>query len=330
MRAFVTGGSGFIGGALVDALRDRGDDVVALARSDAAAAALAARGARPVRAELLDELALADAMRDAHVLFHVAGVNTMCPDDPVPLYEVNVRGAETAVRAAARAGLGRVVHTSSAATLGEAKGTLGREDSPHRGWHLSDYERSKHLGEGAALAAGRAAGIDVVCVNPTSTQGPGRAGGTARFLLAYLNGKLPVFVDTRLSIVDIADCVAGHLLAAERGAPGERYVLAGATLSSEEMAAVLNAIGGPRPRPRLIPGRVALAAATVAERGIRIAGRKPPVCKAMVATLLHGHAYDGSRAQRELGLEYTPARETLRRLYEWAAAEGLVAANGGQ
>lgn len=324
MRAFVTGGSGFIGGALVERLRARGDEVVALARSDAAATKLADRGARTVRADLLDERALVEAMEGTEVLFHVAGVNAMCPDDPVPLYEVNVRGAETAVRAAARAGLRRVVHTSSAAVLGEAEGTVGREDTPHRGTFLSDYERSKHLGEAAALAAGRAAGIEVVSVNPTSTQGPGRAGGTARFLIAYLDGRLPVFVDTRLSIVDIADCVAGHLLAAERGTPGERYVLAGATLTSEEMLAVLTELTGPRRRPILVPRPVALAAGVAAERAFRIVGRRPPICAAMIRTLLHGHAYDGSKAERELGLRYTPALETLRKTLEWARAAGLV------
>ncbi len=322
---FVTGGSGLLGGALVAGLRARGEEVVALARSDGSAAALEARGARPVRAELLDEVGLARAMAGCDRVFHVAGVNTLCPEDPLPLYEVNVRGAEIAVRAAARAGIGRVVHTSSAAVLGEAHGTVGREDSPHRGSFLSEYERTKALGETAALAAGRAAGVEVVCVNPTSVQGPGRTGGTGRFLLAYLAGRLPAFVATRLSLVDIDDCVQGHLLAAERGAPGERYVLAGATLSSAEAIALLDDVAGPAPRrPRLVPGPAALGAAAAIELGCRLARRPPPVCRTMVRTLLHGHAYDGSKATRELGLEYTPVRETFRRTVEWARREGLV------
>jgi len=324
-RVFVTGGSGLLGGALVAALSQRGDDVIALARSDAAASALAAGGARAVRAELLDEVGLARAMAGCEQVFHVAGVNTLCPGDPLPLYEVNVRGAELAVRAAGRAGIRRIVHTSSAAVLGEAHGTVGREDSPHRGTFLSDYERSKSLGESAALDAGRATGVEVVCVNPTSVQGPGRTGGTGRFLLAYFRGRLPVFVATRLSLVDIEDCVRGHLLAAQHGRPGERYVLAGATLTSAEAIALLDDVAGAVPRhPRLIPGRAALGAAAAVEAGFRLAGRPPPVCRTMVRTLLHGHAYDGTKATRELGLHYTPVKETFKRTVEWARSEGLV------
>jgi dihydroflavonol-4-reductase len=296
--------------------------VVALARSDAAAAKLS--GVEVARGDVLDEEALAAALRGCELLYHVAGVNTLCPDDPVALFHTNVRGAETAVRAAARAGIRRVVLTSSAASLGEPHGTVGNEDSPHRGSYLSDYERSKREGEDAALAAGRATGVEVVSVNPSSVQGPGRAGGTGRILIAYLNGRLRAFVDTTMSIVDIDDCSHGHALAADRGRPGERYVLNGATISSLDALDLVSELTGTRHKVRLLPPPVARAAAAVAELGFRAAGKHPPVCRAMVRTMLHGHRYDGSRATRELGLEYTPVRETLRRTIEWARAEGLV------
>jgi dihydroflavonol-4-reductase len=323
-RAFVTGGSGLIGGALVTRLVERGDDVVALARSDAAASALAARGAAVARGDVLDEDALAEAMRGCGLVYHVAGVNTLCPTDPAELFHVNVRGAEAVVRAAARTGAGRVVLTSSASSLGEAEGTVGREDSPHRGTFLSAYERSKHDGEVAALAAARRVGVEVVSVNPASVQGPGRARGTGRILLLYLNGRLKAFVDTYISLVDIADTVEGHLLAAERGQPGERYVLSGATLTSREALAAVSALTGITDTPRLLPAPVAMAAAAAVEAGSRLRGRTPPLCREMVRTLLHGHRYDGSRAERDLGLHYTPVHETFRRTIEWAIAEELV------
>ena len=323
-RAFVTGGSGLIGGALVTRLVERGDDVVALARSDGAASALAARGAAVARGDVLDEDALTEAMRGCGLVYHVAGVNTLCPTDPAELFHVNVRGAEAVVRAAARAGAGRVVLTSSASSLGEAEGTVGREDSPHRGTFLSAYERSKHDGEVAALAAARRVDVELVSVNPASVQGPGRARGTGRILLLYLNGKLKAFVDAHISLVDIADTVEGHLLAAERGQPGERYVLSGATLTSREVLDVVSALTGLTDTPRLLPARVAMAAAAAVEAGSRLRGRTPPLCREMVRTLLHGHRYDGSRAERDLGLHYTPVRETFRRTIEWAIAEGLV------
>ncbi len=325
-RVFVTGGSGLIGGALVDRLIADGDDVAALARSDAAAAALAARGAQVVRGDVLDEAVLADGMRGRDVLFHVAGVNTMCPLDPAPLYRVNRDGARAAVRAAAAAGVGRVVHTSSAATLGEAEGTVGDEHSAHRGYFLSDYERSKTEGEAAVLEVAARTGVDVVCVNPSSVQGPGRTGGTGRILLALLDGRLPFFIDTRINVTDIADTVDGHVRAAERGAPGRRYVLCGATFTTAEAFALLSRVSGREVRPRIVPGRVATAAGAVAEAAFRLARRHPPFCRAMARTLIHGHTYDGSRAERELGLRYTPVEETLRVTLQWARAQGLVRA----
>jgi len=323
-RVFLTGGSGLIGGALAGRLAERGDELVALARSDAAERALAARGARVVRGDLLDEDALADGMAGCELLYHVAGINTMCPDDPAALFHVNLRGAEMAVRAAARAGVRRVVLTSSAASLGEAHGTVGREDSPHRGTYLSVYERSKHEGEVAAFAAARRAGVELVSVNPSSVQGPGRAGGTGRIMIAYLNGRLRAFVDTQISIVDIADCVEGHLLGAERGVPGERYVLNGATVTSREALDIVAELSGVRHTVRFLPPPVAGVAGALVEGAFRLRGRQPPVCREMVRTLLHGHRYDGSRAARELGLRYTPVAETFRRTIEWAVGEGLV------
>jgi dihydroflavonol-4-reductase len=323
-RVFLTGGSGLIGGALAARLAERGDEVVAMARSDSAERTLAAGGARVVRGDVLDEEAMAAGMAGCAVAYHVAGINTMCPTDPTELFHVNVRGAEAAVRAAARAGVPRVVLTSSAASLGEASGTVGSEGSPHRGSYLSIYERSKHEGERAAFEAADRAGVELVAVNPSSVQGPGRAGGTGRILIAYLNGRLPAFLDTQISLVDIADCVEGHLLGAERGVPGERYVLSGATLSSREALDMVAEVSGVRRNVRILPPRMAAAAAALVEAAFRVRGRQPPVCREMVRTLAHGHRYDGSRAQRELGLRYTPVVETFRRTIEWAARQGLV------
>ncbi|HET8758548.1 MAG TPA: NAD-dependent epimerase/dehydratase family protein [Solirubrobacteraceae bacterium] len=322
MKAFLTGGSGFLGGALLKALQERGDEVVALARSDSAAAAL--EGARVVRGDTLDEAAMTEGMRGCDIVFHVAGMNTMCPTDPLEMIHVNVRGAEAAVRAAARAGITRLVLTSSAASLGEPKGTVGNEDSPHRGWYLSVYERSKREGEVAALQAGEREGVEVVSVNPSSVQGPGRAGGTGRIMIAYLNGTLRAFVHTNISIVDVRDTVEGHLLAAAKGEPGRRYVLSGATLTSSEALEIVSSMTGVVEKPRFLPPAVAQAIAAAVESGFKVARKHPPVCRAMVRTMLHGHRYDGSRATRELGLTYTPVRDTFARTIEWALGQGLV------
>jgi dihydroflavonol-4-reductase len=228
------------------------------------------------------------------------------------------------VRAAARAGIRRLVHTSSANTIGEPEGSVGREDTPHRGWYLSVYERSKTEGEHAVLGAGRDVGVEVVCVNPSSVQGPGRVRGTGRIMLAFLDGRLKLFVDTHVSLVDIGDCAEGHVLAAERGAPGERYILNGMTLTVTEALQLAADVAGVNRHPRLVPRGLATAAGTAVERAFRLARRHPPVCREMVRTLIHGHRYDGSRAERELGIRYTEPRETVRRTVEWARRTGLL------
>lgn len=323
-RVFLTGASGFIGGAIAERLVERGDEVVGLARSDAAAATVSARGAEVARGHVLDEDALVAGMAGCEVAYHVAGINSHCPPDPDLLMRVNVQGAEAAVKAAARAGVERLVYTSSAAAIGEAAGTVGREDSPHRGSYLSVYDRSKHAGERAAFAAARRGGVEVVAVNPSSVQGPGRSAGTGKLVIDYLNGRLRAFVDTHISIVDIADCANGHLLAAERGRAGERYVLNGATISSGEALRMVSELSGVGEHVPMLAPALARALAAIGEGAFRAGRRTSPMCRARVRTILHGHRYDGSRATRELGLAYTPVRDTFRRTIAWAAAEGLV------
>jgi dihydroflavonol-4-reductase len=323
-RVFVTGGTGVIGTALITALLERGDEVVALARSDAAAALLADRGVEVRRGEIEDEAALTAAMDGCELAFNVAGFNKFCVTDVAPMMRANVDGAVAAVRAAKRAGVPRLIHTSSAATIGEAPGVVANEWTPHRDWWLSNYEETKTLGERAAMADAAELKQDVVYVLPSSVQGPGRAGGTGRFLLAFLDGRLKVFVDTWVSLVDIQDCVAGHLLAAERGEPGERYLLNGMSMRVTDLLELAAEVAGVTRAPQLLPRPLATLGGAATELAFRARGQHPPVCREMVRTLLHGHRYDGTRAERELGLVYTPARETLRRTVEWARAEGLL------
>lgn len=323
-RVFVTGASGFIGGALTERLIERGDEVIGLARSDAAAKKVAAHGAAVARGDLLDEESIAAGMAGCELAYHVAGLNSHCPPDPDMLLKVNVGGAEAAVRAAARAGIGRMVYTSSAASLGEPAGTVGTEDCAHRGSYLSVYDRSKHEGEQAVFAAAAETGVEVVAVNPSSVQGPPRASGNGGIIIAYLNGKLPVFVETHVSVVDIEDCVEGHLRAAEHGTDGRRYVLNGATVHALEALRIVSELSGVRDRVRMVPRPLARAAVAVAEAAYRMRGKTPSICRARVRTILHGHRYDGSRATRELGLEYTLVEDTFARTIDWAVSEGLV------
>ena len=325
MTAFVTGGSGFIGGAIIRRLLAEGREVRALARSDAAAEVVAATGARPVLGDLLARERLAEAIRGCDVVFHAAGISRLCPRSTSDLDATNVDGAEAVVHAAAEAGASRVVHTSSAATIGERAGAVGREDSAHRGSFLSPYERSKYLAERRVLEAGRAAGIDVICVNPSSVQGPGRTEGTARILIRLAGARTAALIATWISLVDIDDCAEGHIRAERLGLPGERYVLSGATISTRSAVALLREQTGRPTRVVWLPRwavRAAMPLTAVAPRTAR--SEDPPICPASIRTLLHGHRYDGSRATRDLGLVYRPIEETLARTLAWYEERGIL------
>jgi dihydroflavonol-4-reductase len=325
-QALVIGGSGFVGGAVLDALVSERRPVRALARSGPAADELRRRGAETVTGDVLDPESLVRAMDGCAVVYHAAGINAFCLADPRPMERVNVEGSANVIAAAASTGVRRVVYTSSAAALGEAPGTVGNETSQHRGWFLSQYERTKYLAELRVLREAGERKVDVVCVSPSSVQGPGRLHGTARLLLQYLNGRLKFLTDTRMSFLDVADCTAGHLLAETRGAAGDRYVLNGATFTTRELISLVSRSTGIEHRVRWIPGQAALAAATAVEAAGRTVRRKPPLCREMVRTLLNGHTYDGSKAERELGVRYTPVEETIRKTLLWYAEHGYLTA----
>jgi dihydroflavonol-4-reductase len=311
-----------VGRALVRHLIQGGHRVTGLARSAGSARALDRLGAAPVEGDVLDPVGLAAALEGHEWVFHVAGVNEMCSPDPDYMDLVNIQGTRNVLTACRSSGVGRLIHTSSAAAIGEAHGTVGSETSPHRGSYLSRYERSKHISERAVLE--EAGDLDVVVVNPSSVQGPGRATGTGRLFLDVLNGKLPFLVETTVSIVDIDDCSAGHLLAAENGRRGERYILSGASMTIGEALDLLRGAIGRPVEPRFAPGWLVSTGAGAIEAGSRVVRRPPPFCREMVRVLRAGHVYDGSRATDELGLSYTSIEATIARTIAWFKEEGLL------
>jgi dihydroflavonol-4-reductase len=327
--AFLTGGSGFVGGALLRRLVADGREVRTLARSRDAADVVEASGGHPIHGDLFDDDALMRGMRGCGTVFHVAGVNAMCIRDPDAMFRTNVHGSESVMTAAARAGVARVVYTSSAATIGEARGVVGAEDTPHRGTFLSAYERSKFVAEQRVFALGADLDIEVVAVNPSSVQGPGRTEGSARLLIGLVNSPSPVMVRTYLSVVDIDDCTQGHVAAEERGRPGERYVLNGASLTTSHALELVRAATG-RPRHVIhLPRAAASAAGAVAGWASRLTRRDMPFCTELARTLLHGHRYDGSRATRELGVTYRRIEDTVARTLRWYADRGMIRTSSG-
>jgi dihydroflavonol-4-reductase len=318
---FLTGGSGFLGGAVLRHLTGTGRHVLALARSDEAARVVAEAGAEPVRGDVREAGGWMDRFAGCETVFHVAGEVAMC--DPSQL-EVNVAGTALVIEAAARAGVRRVVHTSSAATIGEGRGQVGSEATTHSGDYLSPYARSKHRAELLAFSEGRRLGIEVVAVNPSSVQGPGRAHGSARLFIRFLRGRLRWAVRTRIPLVYLGDAVAAHALAERHGADGERYLATGWNPTVEEALALLATVGGVSHQVRFLPAWVMTVGASLVEALWRVSGRVPPVCRAMAREVRHGHAFDGSRAERDLDLRYTPPEAWLAETVQWYREQGLV------
>ena len=322
MKVAVTGGSGVVGAAVVRHLVAEGHDVWALARSVEASEKLDGLGASVVHGDLLDDAAVRRLVVGSRRVFHIAGVNEMCTRHPGRMWAVNVEATLGVLEAAARAGVERLVHTSSAVTIGEEQGSVGDESSKHRGYFISEYERSKTVAERLVLDSIHQ--IEVVSVNPSSVQGPGRSTGTAALLLAAARGRLPFLVDTTFSLIDIDDCARGHLLAADRGSPGERYILSGTTLSVRAAVQIINRVSGTRRSPWFVRPSVLTAAAPLVDAALRALDRQSPVCAESARVLLHGHSYDGSRAEHELGLEYTAVDDTLQRTFRWFRREGHI------
>ena len=320
---FVTGGSGFVGGAVVDHLVAAGAEVRALARSGASTDLVVAKGATAVAGDVGNRGALVAGMSGCDVVFHVAGVNTMCPSDPGAMYRTNVNGVRVVVGAAAEAGVRRIVLTSSAAAIGESEGVVANEATPHSGVFLSHYARSKYFGELAFFEEASRLGIEAVAVNPSSVQGPGRSSGSALIFRLALTMKRPVAVDTTLSIVDIDDCAGAHLVAAQRGTDGSRYLISGPSISVREAVVLLSEIVERPIEPIVVPRVLAGLAFPLVGVAALVRGDRP-ICVEMLRTLLHGHRFDVSRSILELGMSYTPMSETFDRTVRWLVREGLA------
>jgi dihydroflavonol-4-reductase len=321
---FVTGGSGLLGGHLITQLVNDRYSVRALARSERSAKAVQDRGAQVVHGDLFDTDALREGMWGADIVFHVAGVNETCSRDPRFMDRVNIDGTAAVIEAASASGVRRVVYTSSAAAIGEQGGMIGTEHTVHSGDHVSNYARSKHLAETKAFDTADRLGVDLVAVNPSSVQGPGRATGSAELLLRSLNAKRPLLVDTTLSIVDIEDCTAGHIGAANHGRAGERYILSGATLCVADAVDLLSTAVGRTINPRWLSEELVRSLGMAGARVAAIVRPSLGICPELITTLLHGHRFDGSRAARELQFSYASASDTINRTVKWFKEQGLI------
>ena len=286
-------------------------------------ARLRSLGVEILRGDLREGASLDAALKGIDLCFHLAGINSYWMARRRDYYEINVKGVRHLLEAAKRAGVKRVVHTSSVVTIGERKGEVGNEETIHRGYFLSDYERSKYLGEKEALkAAGR--DLEVVVVNPSSAYGPGRTGGSGKMFLDFLRGRLPGLFGSTINLLFIEDMIKGHLLAAERGRPGQRYILAGENLSVEQAFRIAANIAGLADVPRRISSPLVWAIAWASQLRSFFTKEAPRLSLDQVRTLLHGILVDNAKARRDLGMKFTPFAEGLAVTMEGYRRAGLI------
>lgn len=333
MRCFVTGASGFIGANLVHELQRQGHAVRALLRPGSDLRGLQGTDVERIDGSLEDPALLVRGMEGCDWCFHVAASYHLWLRDYAPMYAANVLGTRHVLEAAAAAGCARIVYTSTVGCIGLPKIVDGAltptdESAPVSGAQMTNhYKRSKWQAEEVARTCA-ARGVPIVIVNPSAPVGPRdvKPTPTGQVIVDFLNGALPGYVDTGLNWVHVRDVARGHILAAEKGRPGERYILGhaqGNWTMGETLAVLEELTGVPAPKFR-VPYPVALAAAYVNEAMARITGKAPKAPLAGVRMAKNKMFFNPAKAVRDLGLPQTSPREALADAVEWFKANGYV------
>ncbi|MFN0071955.1 MAG: SDR family oxidoreductase [Chloroflexota bacterium] len=316
MVTLVTGASGFIGQHVVRKLAMRGDRVRLLARPGSKLGALSDLNLEIVQGDVIQPDTLPAAFDGVDRLFHMAGLVTFVQSEIPRLQTVNVEGTRNILGAALRAGVQRVVYTSSVSAVGYSKRPqVVTESSPWVDFGIS-YARSKREAEEVALQYFRQ-GLPVVIVNPTTAMGANDPNLTSTAPVArFLRGDLKVTVRGALNVIDIDDLADGHLRADERGRIGERYILGGNNVSWTQFFGILSDLSG-RPAPRRVPSALALGMAKLMEATSNLTGRPPKFHVEEVRAASLYRIADSTKADRELGLQHRSLRETLSRTVDW-------------
>jgi dihydroflavonol-4-reductase len=328
MKAFVTGATGFLGSHVARVLGEQGADLRLLVRSTSNLRNLEGIKAETATGDLRDSSSLEKGMSGCDTVFHVAADYRLWVRDPAEMYRSNVDGTKAILDAARKNGVRRVVHTSSVATVGfTGNGHPADEDSPvSLADMIGPYKRSKFMAEQLAMEAG-GSGMHVVVVNPTTPVGEQdvKPTPTGRIVVDFLKRRFPAYVETGLNLVDVRECAVGHVVALEKGRPGERYILGGENLTLKQILDKLGEISGlPSPKVKL-PYVFAFATGIVDEAITgRLLHREP---RATVDSVRMGKKKmfaSCAKAERELGWKIVPVDGALRRAVEWFQANGYV------
>jgi dihydroflavonol-4-reductase len=333
LKCFVTGASGFIGANLVHELVARGHQVKTLLREKSDLRGLAGVEFERVNGDVSNRAALQAAMRGCDWCFHVAASYHLWLPDYAPMYAANVEGTRNVIEAAAQAGCSRIIYTSTVGCIGlprEIDGSVKPTDetTPVSEAQMSNhYKRSKWQAEQVALELA-AKGLPVVIVNPTAPVGPRdvKPTPTGQVIVDFLNRAMPAYLDTGLNWVHVRDVAVGHILAAEKGRVGERYILGHAegNWTMKEAFAVLERITDTRAPRTQIPYWVALTVAHVDETISSFTGKPPKAPLAGVRMAKHKMFFNPAKAVRELGLPQMPPEKALADAVDWFRANGYA------
>ena len=317
----VTGASGFIGWHVARLLTERGHKVRALCRPTSRIREL---NVERFTGDLRDPASLVAAVEGCQFVFHIAADYRLWSRNPQEMYQSNVDGTRNILDAAERAGVERVVYTSTVGCIGMSNGSDGDENSPVSIGDMSGhYKRSKWLAEQVALEKARA-GQPIIIVNPTAPVGDHdwRPTPTGNIILNFLRNKLPAFVDTGLNLVDVRDIAEGHLLAAERGRPGERYILGCQNLTLQQILGRLAELSGQTAPTTRIPYRIAYLTGLVNTAWANLTGKEPVAAIEAVRMARIKMFVSHAKAASNLGFAPRPVDDALGRAIGWFRANG--------
>ncbi len=328
MLTLVTGAAGFLGSHVARQLVARGENVRVLMRASSSNRAISDLSLEYVTGDLRDVGSLERAMSGVQRVFHVAADYRLWAKHPQDIYDSNVGGTKNLLSAAKSAGVEQLIYTSTVATIAVDRPELPNESTDSKLEEMvGHYKRSKWMAEQEVLQAARA-GLPAIVAMPTTPVGPWdwKPTPTGKIVLDFLNGKMPGYVETGLNFVGVEECAAGHLLVAERGQIGERYLLGGENLTLKQLLDMLAKITGLAAPTMKIPHGLALGVAYVESAFSRLIGKEPGIPVEGVRIAQHVMFVDASRAQRELGFRPGSVPAALERAVRWYQANGYVKA----
>jgi dihydroflavonol-4-reductase len=326
MNAVVTGGTGFVGGHLVKRLIRDGVSVKALVRDSSKADELKKLGVELVTGDTTDKASLQGVMRGCDVVYHLGNVARWWLPDKSTYYKINVEGTKNILFEALKEKVKKVIYTSSLAAIRQPKGGIATEETVHKRDFESHYGRSKFLAEKEALKIYKEHGLPVTILNPGVVIGPGDLKTFGRIIIELLSGKLKamLFEDSVIPLVYIDDTVEGHILAAEKGKIGERYILVGDNIKVGDVFKLISEIAGvPLPEKRISTSVIKIIAYISGAKSF-FTGKPPKFAVDGVRAMEIGAAGSNRKAREELGLNFTPLEEALRKTIDWYRENGYV------